>query len=110
MILWPAEPASVPEFQPSGWNSGYSALEGPGSQQAQTGASTGRTGSHLSPFLRDQRDGSSRSVVSEHRGEQLAWRGPRTGSHRQETDVKSKDALLGGVLFCFVLRNERWST
>ena len=57
VTLWPVKPAFVPELQPRGWNSSYSVLEGPGSQQEQTGASPGRTGSHLSPFLEDRRDG-----------------------------------------------------
>jgi len=101
VTLWPAKPAFVPELQPRGWNSGYSVPEGPGSQQEQTEASPGRTGSHLSPFLKDQRDGSSWSIVTEHMGQQLTWCRPRTESHHKETGAKFKeDAILGGV-FCF---------
>ena len=93
--------ACVPELQPRGWNSGYSVLKGPGSQQEQTEASPERTGSHLSPFLKDQRDGSSWSIVTEHMGQQLTWCRPRTESHHKETGAKFKeDAILGGV-FCF---------
>ena len=101
MTLWPAKPAVVPELQPRGWNLGYSVPEGPGSKQEQTEASPGRTGSHLTPFLKDHSDGSSWSTVTEHMGQQLTWCRPRTESHPKETGAKFKeDAILGGV-FCF---------